>query len=353
MGARDCTRASSDPRAQPGDATARFNGGARLYARKRPCGRVGTPPERCFNGGARLYARKRETVVLEAALGTRLQWGRAILRAQAYRERAQRARTRTRFNGGARLYARKLAAVHYALIPVILLQWGRAIVRAQAWVMFTDRHAAHLLQWGRAIVRAQADALALAVADDIMLQWGRAIVRAQAERHAERGERGDGASMGARDCTRASSSPTSPPTSSSPCFNGGARLYARKHRPRVGLQVGEGASMGARDCTRASLTVARSLMYAGRASMGARDCTRASVTSLRRCCDARGCFNGGARLYARKPPITRSPSRATSGFNGGARLYARKHDLLTLTVTYPIELQWGRAIVRAQAEGPR
>src|SRR5579884_111585 len=90
-----------------------------------------------------------------------------------------------RFNGGARLYARKLDSWNERFALYNLLQWGRAIVRAQAEVP----------------------------------------VRATAERRR--------ASMGARDCTRASSSAGCCAGGSSSSFNGGARLYARKPRKAI------------------------------------------------------------------------------------------------------------------------
>src|SRR5579884_285131 len=302
-----------------------------------------------------------------------LQWGRAIVRAQARRRRRRSRRTRSRFNGGARLYARKPlrrarddpgrtrfnggARLYARKLDQRSLEryeddasmGARDCTRASA---ARGRSAGFVssLQWGRAIVRAQAQRDRGA---DLMietLQWGRAIVRAQARRAAL--------------CTGATSA----------SFNGGARLYARKPCEVVARRDRSAASMGARDCTRASVTRQESLdgkpvqlqwgraivraqatprsgrrrrasscfnggarLYARklgcvrprrtsgrRASMGARDCTRASESSASSIGRCRGSFNGGARLYARKPGASLKRGRHSLRFNGGARLYARK-----------------------------
>src|SRR5579884_4191415 len=84
------------------------------------------------------------------------------------------------------------------------------------------------LQWGRAIVRAQAYDLDGLSKEWEALQWGRAIVRAQAAHSAYVSATCGCASMGARDCTRASCAAVRWIRVRSACFNGGARLYARK-----------------------------------------------------------------------------------------------------------------------------
>ena len=181
--------------------------------------------------------------------------------------------------------------------------------------------------------------------------------------------------MGARDCTRASAS------------------SARRSRTIPS------ASMGARDCTRASVERRRRIDAVRRASMGARDCTRASVTvattrfpptvtlqwgraivraqardGLRHEGRLRLGFNGGARLYARKrrgaPDGARATRRASMGARdctraslrprwalermGSASMGARDctrasrlHHVGDIRIV--VLLQWGRAIVRAQA----
>src|SRR5579884_1628815 len=306
-----------------------------------------------------------------------LQWGRAIVRAQARRRRRRSRRTRSRFNGGARLYARKPlrrarddpgrtrfnggARLYARKLDQRSLEryeddasmGARDCTRASA---ARGRSAGFVssLQWGRAIVRAQAQRDRGA---DLMietLQWGRAIVRAQARRAAL--------------CTGATSA----------SFNGGARLYARKPCEVVARRDRSAASMGARDCTRASVTRQESLdgkpvqLQWGRAIVRAQATPRSG--RRRR---ASSCFNGGARLYARKlgcvrPRRTsgrrasmgaRDCTRASSPFAStrharqpasmGARDCTRASPPARRTWVIAVHsLQWGRAIVRAQARFP-
>src|SRR5579884_557288 len=178
---RAIVRAQALPAACYGqERRTRFNGGARLYARKpraapaRGWGSCG------FNGGARLYARKRCRESNTENGGTPLQWGRAIVRAQALKSPSSGIRTPS-FNGGARLYARKRRARARAHRGPLVRFNGGARLYAR------KRHAA-----------------CLGVPDESRLQWGRAIVRAQARRAAATAVVGVHASMGARDCTRAS-----------------------------------------------------------------------------------------------------------------------------------------------------
>src|SRR5579884_413917 len=93
------------------------------------------------------------------------------------------------------------------------LQWGRAIVRAQAVRTLRDIHALRQLQWGRAIVRAQAGATrrALSPAGRGFNGGARLYARKQV-RLARRDERALKASMGARDCTRESATMMSAPS---------------------------------------------------------------------------------------------------------------------------------------------
>src|SRR5579884_1242255 len=499
MGARDCTRASVDAavgfvsrdvtlqwgraivraqaarRSRPGDVRhERFNGGARLYARKldphrevhrqrieasmgaRDCTRASHPVcgsalrrMRRFNGGARLYARKqpesfasagvdirasmgardctrasgsysaRYTRLEAASMGardctrasggntqgfisswTRLQWGRAIVRAQAGSPRTPRRTSIESFNGGARLYARKrddderaeraglqasnggarLYARKRSRYPCWTRRLGMASMgardctRASAGEAQQAAAAALGFNGGARLYARKRSSTVPETGFPASLQWGRAIVRAQARRPWPHRARRREASMGARDCTRASSAP-SPPTSRRSRLQWGRAIVRAQARSRSPAPVpGNEASMGARDCTRASAAAVRRRGPADDASMGARDCTRASLsTSIRRPTKLR-CFNGGARLYARKRRRRcggcRPPCRS---FNGGARLYARKLGRLVVDLaalfeasmgardctrasfldtahkTFETLLQWGRAIVRAQA----
>src|SRR5579884_4042351 len=84
-----------------------------------------------------------------------LQWGRAIVRAQARGRPVSLRCGGPCFNGGARLYARKPEA-EVVEQPGVLASMGRAIVRAQAQQRWLTRATRPELQWGRAIVRAQA-----------------------------------------------------------------------------------------------------------------------------------------------------------------------------------------------------
>src|SRR5579884_512247 len=209
----------------------------------------------------------------------------------------------TRRRSRARLYARKRGTNITTKAQNAKLQWGRAIVRTQAPPFAAVYHDLCELQWGRAIVRAQAQKAAaeglpqgfasMGARDctraslprhvppkkRARLQWGRAIVRAQARPKSERDVRAGHASMGARDCTRASPSRSHRLPASYRRFNGGARLYARKRGYRHDRRrLRRRASMGARDCTRASASRRRAGPYRDRSFNGARDCTRASRT---------------------------------------------------------------------------
>src|SRR5579884_627349 len=117
--------------------------------------------------------------------------------------------------------------------------------------------------------------------------------------------------MGARDCTRASAGLLRKGPARSHGFNGGARLYARKLEA-LGRRVpgANYASMGARDCTRASLVQNRNVARDVRASMGARDCTRASGIQLTDGAMTAGQLQWGraiVRAQAREAPCPRDP----------------------------------------------
>src|SRR5579884_2227593 len=204
MGARDCTRASSATCARS-PRVRRLQWGraiVRAQARRRTGRRRGANGS--FNGGARLYARKRR------------------------RARIRRASS-TSFNGGARLYARKPLRLGRDGLGRHASMEARDCTRASAELVPATAPRSRKLQWGRAIVRAQAAvSLAHTWACWLRLQWGRAIVRAQASCRCRRRRTRRG-------------------------FNGGARLYARKQGQDAETPAPLRASMGARDCMRASI----------------------------------------------------------------------------------------------------
>src|SRR5579884_1275209 len=110
-----------------------------------------------------------------------------------------------------------------------------------------------------------------------------------------------GASMGARDCTRASVLPLPTPPYAARLQWGRAIVRAQAVVSKALAEPGDRASMGARDCTRASVAERGRRDPGERASMGARDCMRASIDDR-------------------------------------------------VTTLRALALQWGRAIVRAQAD---
>src|SRR5579884_1567650 len=227
MGARDCTRASHGSRGTGRHRCCRVNGGARLYARK-----LRVDEKRLDQLTASMGARDctRASYAASTMPGTAivLQWGRAIVRAQASARRPSSGRTRRSFNGGARLYARKRRERLRFSSSALVLQWGRAIVRAQA----TPEVRAQLVPWHASMGARDCTRASVSTGQyrrvSIKLQWGRAIVRAQASTAYKSG------------------------LIRSVSFNGGARLYARKPRVAAARARRRGASMGARDCTRAS-----------------------------------------------------------------------------------------------------
>src|SRR5579884_2997335 len=145
------------------------------------------------------------------------------------------------------------------------------------------------------------------------------------------------------------------PSSRSASFNGGARLYARKLGAVASDVATFEASMGARDCTRASADAdaAAADRRAG-ASMGARDCTRASLDGTSSISPRFSRLQWGRAIV--RAQATRNLVKYTSEsqklqwgraivraqaarrrkqrharrpcFNGGARLYARKLEAL-------------------------
>ena len=109
------------------------------------------------------------------------------------------------------------------------------------------------------------------------LQWGRAIARAEICQSRQCVHVYTGASLGPRDCSRGNRGSGITGNSNISCFNGAARLLARKSTP-------DGAVSG-RTC---------------RASMGPRDCSRGNRTRHYMGAWLENRFNGAARLLARK-----------------------------------------------------
>ena len=181
------------------------------------------------------------------------------------------------------------------------------------------------------------------------------------------------ASMGPRDCSRGNAGGWVAAGGGDACFNGAARLLARKYsRADTGrsasplLQWGRAIARAEIKPAAASSRILLALQW-GRAiaraeifddvrvcfhkdlaSMGPRDCSRGNGGSRRWRLSRRGCFNGAARLLARKYQKLFHLDARGQGFNGAARLLARKCKSGTPTVAHAIALQWGRAIARAE-----
>src|SRR5579884_458776 len=153
--------------------------------------------------GARDCTRASPEWLRRALAAVELQWGRAIVRAQAEPALIACDRATTCFNGGARLYARKRDRDRRAEHRRGASMGARDCTRASTWKT-RETTTLDRLQWGRAIVRAQAKIWSVVLRSVNQLQWGRAIVRAQARDEVGVLHLALVASMGARDCTRAS-----------------------------------------------------------------------------------------------------------------------------------------------------
>src|SRR5579884_3962622 len=253
MGARDCTRASVALRWNTPTAANGVLQWGRPIVRAQAFLLADRQVDDLASMGARDCTRASVARAIAPGIFVWLQWGRAIVRAQARRP-ARGRRACDGFNGGARLYARKRGVeLGVGAAPTVASMGARDCTRASADVRESVVLPLQASMGARDCTRASRSvSVAMALGDT--LQWGRAIVRAQARRR-----------HGSRHDEQRS-------------FNGGARLYARKRRTGArNCTALSWASMGARDCTRASPQDRTGQLRAvGGASMGARDCTRAS-----------------------------------------------------------------------------
>src|SRR5579884_3962621 len=300
--------------------------------------------------GARDCTRASSATCARSPRVRRLQWGRAIVRAQARRRTGRRRGANGSFNGGARLYARKRRRARIRRASSTSFNGGARLYARKPLRLGRDGLGRHASMGARDCTRASAAKAWVAARRAAKLQWRRAIVRAQAQNWCPQLHRAlVGFNGGARLYARKPAGSHRAASSGRWRFNGGARLYARKRSsarplrsPAIELQWGR-AIVRAQASPNADGEIPASVLQWGRAIV----CAQASTTASRRC--ARSRFNGGARLYARKPMMVRLRRDLKIVLQWGRAIVRAQARHSPTTSTARRMLQWGRAIVRAQA----
>ena len=156
MGPRDCSRGNATAQAGSAIRSARFNGAARLLARKCSPSITASFPSFSFNGAARLLARKSgQHSRIRTARSTASMGPRDCSRGNSVDFRSTSSCSRSASMGPRDCSRGNSSSGVGRRVTGRSLQWGRAIARAE---MFSNRRfpaMLALLQWGRAIARAE------------------------------------------------------------------------------------------------------------------------------------------------------------------------------------------------------